>query len=245
MSELYLKMENHAGRTVVSDCRFTAPLKVAKPFYRDDHTEVMIMQASAGLLSGDEYNITIDVAEGAEAAVTGQSYAKLFHANGGAGARQRVRIDVGDGASLCWFPSPVIPFAGSRYKSQSDIYLHENARFFLCDILACGRVGKGERFAFESFRSRTAVHVGTKLVFLDNTRLIPNECDTSGTGFFEGHTHIGLLYLYGCGDIKLPETAAAEVSMSDSAAGKCVRLLADSAQVLADYARAIAPQNRR
>ncbi|MDR0838425.1 MAG: urease accessory protein UreD [Oscillospiraceae bacterium] len=230
-------MENHDGRTIVSDCRFTAPLKVAKPFYRKNHTEVMIMQASAGLLDGDEYDIALDVADGARAAVTGQSYAKLFRANGGDGARQRVRIDVGEGSSLGWFPSPVIPFAGSRFASQSDIYLHENSRFFLCDILACGRAGKGERFAFESYRSRTAVHVGEKLVFLDNTRLIPSERDPSAVGFFEGRTHIGLLYMYGCGDVALPESASVEAATSDAAAGKCVRLLADSAQALSDYAR--------
>jgi urease accessory protein len=240
VSELRLKTENHGGKTVVTDCRFTAPLKVAKPFYHASYTEVMVMQASAGLLAGDTYDMAITASSGARCAVTGQSYTKVFRADGETGASSRVRLDVGDGATLVWLSSPVIPFGGSRYDARTDVYLHEGARFFLCDILACGRVGMGERFAFTSYRAKTAVHVGEKLVFLDNTRLLPSKYDVSATGFFEGRTHMALLYLYGCGDFALPASESVEAAASCAAQGVCVRALGDSAQALSEFARGCA-----
>jgi urease accessory protein len=50
------------GKTVMSDCFFTSPFKVAKPFYRDNgYTEIMVMCASPGILASDKYNMRFDL----------------------------------------------------------------------------------------------------------------------------------------------------------------------------------------
>ncbi|MGN0552357.1 MAG: urease accessory protein UreD, partial [Oscillospiraceae bacterium] len=196
MSELHLRAENNGVRTVISDSRFTSPIKIAKPFYRDDHTEVMMMTASAGILEGDRYDIGISAGKNTALKFTGQSYTKIFKAEN-SGASQRIDISAEEGAKLIYMPCPVIPFGQSVFSSQTEIHLADNSRFAMCDIISCGRAAMNESFKFSSYRSRTAVHIGGKLKFLDNVRLVPQEAEISGIGFFEKHTHMGMIYVYG------------------------------------------------
>ena len=80
MSRLYICAENKNGRTVITDSFFSSPIKIAKPFYYPDHTEIMMMTASAGMLDGDIYEIEIIVKENASLKFTGQSFTKIFKA---------------------------------------------------------------------------------------------------------------------------------------------------------------------
>lgn len=236
MSELSICTACVGGKTVLTDCGFTAPIKIAKPFYREDHTEVMMMAASAGLLDGDHYDIRVHVGENCALGFTGQSYTKIFRSER-EGAGQDVSIRVDSGGKFLYMPCPVIPFAGSRYAAKTEVRLAPDSRFAMCDILSCGRGAMKERFLFDSYRSRTAVYVGEKLVFLDNVRLCPGETDLSGIGFFEGHTHAGVVYLYGIRPEDLPELPGVEAAVTEAAAGICVRMAADSADEIVGLAQ--------
>lgn len=227
MSILKLTAENRNGRTVIADTEFTSPLKIANPFYRDDHTEVMMMAASAGILEGDHYDIELTVKSGASLKFTAQSYTKLFKAES-IGASQRVKITVESGGSLVYMPCPVIPFGGSIFDTRTEVHLQKDSSFAMTDILSCGRTAMKERFEFTSYRSRTAVYVGEKLCFLDNQRLVPSEASLSGTGFFENRSHVGMMYIYGK-EPSIPECERIEFASTDAAKGVCIRAAADSA----------------
>lgn len=229
MSRLYLCADTYNGRTVISDSFFTAPFKTAMPFYHNTCTEVMIMTASAGLLDGDECDIEIYVKSGAVLKVTGQSYTKIFRAGPKGGVKQNVKITVENGGTLFYLPQPVIPFSGSIFSNETNIFLKDKASFVMQDILSSGRNAMKESFLFSSYRSRTAVHIEKKLVFLDNLKLVPSEYDPSKTGYFEKHTHSGMLYSYN-------HTLSKEALQYSTKAvkGECLRLLSNNAQALTD-----------
>ena len=105
MSELYIKTENVNGRTVVSDSYFTAPFKITQPFYNNGVSEIMIMQASAGILDGDSLNVKFDIGSGSHTAITGQSYTKLFKMDR-YGAVQHTKINVGENSTFYYLPCP-------------------------------------------------------------------------------------------------------------------------------------------
>lgn len=236
MSRLYIRTGLSGGRTVISDSEFTAPLKIAKPFYHDSFTEVMLMTASAGILEGDSYDIEIYVSKGTALKFTGQSYTKLFKADKN-GASQHVRIFVESGGKLIYRPCPIIPFGQSIFECNTEIYTEHDSVFAMCDILSCGRAAMNERFEFTSYRSRTAVYVDGKIKFLDNVRLIPKEADLLGIGFFEGHTHMGMIYVCGSEPSVPAEYADMEAASSKAESGICIRAASDSAddiQRLAD-----------
>lgn len=234
MSCLFINAENRRGRTVITKSEFTSPLKIARPFYRDKYTEIMMMSASAGMLDGDRYDVEIAVGEYAALKFSEQSYGKIFKADK-IGVQKSVRINVGKNGSLLYFPMPVIPFEGSIFKNVSEIRLDEHSRFVMCDILTCGRAAMNESFAFGSYKSRTAVYAADKLVFLDNQQLIPKLADFGGIGFFDGHTHIGTVYAYGLPNVELPENDKLEAAKTKAHSGICIRILADSADDILNY----------
>ena len=227
MSILKLTAESRNGRTVIADTQFTSPLKIANPFYRDDHTEVMMMAASAGILEGDHYDIELTVKSGASLKFTAQSYTKIFKAES-VGASQKVKITVESGGSLVYMPCPVIPFGGSIFDARTEVHLQEGSGFAMTDILSCGRTAMKERFEFTSYRSRVAVYIDGKLCFLDNQRLIPSEASLAGLGFFEGRSHVGMMYIYGR-ETDIPECDKIEFASTNAAKGICIRAAADSA----------------
>lgn len=233
MSTLKLTAENRNGRTVISQSEFTSPLKIANPFYRDGYTEVMMMAASAGILEGDEYDIEITVRENASLKFTAQSYSKIFKADK-TGAKQRVRITVENGGSLIYMPCPVIPFADSVFDSRTEVRLYGDSRFVMTDILACGRTAMKERFAFKSYRSRTAVYADDKMCFLDNQKLVPSETELSGIGFFENRSHTGMMYLYGK-EPNITENDRLEAAVTNACKGVCIRAAGDSADEICRY----------
>ena len=226
MSVLNITAEYKNGRTVITHSEFTAPIKIAAPFYRKDHTEIMMMTASAGILDGDSYDINITVRENAALRFTGQSYTKIFRADK-SGATQNVTINVEKGGTLIYAPCPVIPFGGSIFDGSTNVYLHPESRFAMTDILASGRIAMDEEFAFTSYRSRTAVYIDGRLKYLDNRSLAPENTALDSIGFFEGYTHTGSAYFYGADrsalDAMLPEYTSGEAAVSAAAAGISVR----------------------
>ncbi len=241
MSRLFLKAENYNGKTVISDSFFTAPIKIAKPFYCDNYTEVMMMTASAGILEGDFYDIEIHATENTSLRLTGQSYTKIFRATE-KGAFQKIKITVEKNASFIYFPMPVIPYGGSIFSSFTEIYLNEICRFAICDIISCGRKAMNEEFMFKSYRSRIAVYVDGKMKYLDNQKLIPEEINLSDTGFFEGYSSLGMLYVYGYENIVLPESKTCEIAVTKAFSGNCIRIFSNSADEILKQLKLILSQ---
>jgi len=248
LSELSVSTVCQNGKTVLSDCFFTSPFKIAKPFSRDNgYTEIMVMCASPGVLAGDRYNTRFNLADNTKTIISEQSYKKLFNTGDGF-SQQNTRIQTGENAALFYMPYPVIPFAGSRFRSRTDIFLRASSKLIFGEIVTCGRDGMGERFAFSEFSSRTAVYIDNKPVFLDNSRLFgcgaakgssaakDCEADFSGLGFFEGYSCQGVFFLYGFDDVFLPECEGIEAAVSRSSAGFTVRALGDSANNMYRFA---------
>ncbi len=237
MSRLYLRAERNGDRTVITESSFTSPLKIASPFYFSDFTEVMMMSASAGMLEGDEYDIRIHVCPGASLKFTGQSFDKIFKCSEGGNIIRKVKINVEGGGRLMYMQQPAIPFAGSMFKGETDIRLRSDSVLVFQDVVSCGRAAMNEQFMFREYRSRVSVKMDGKLVFLDNVRLAPDEVNLNGTGFYEGCTHSGMMYVYGTDVADIPERTDAAVT--SAAAGKCVRMLSDSAQSITDAFQSI------
>jgi urease accessory protein len=249
LSDLSVSTAYKNGKTVMSDCFFTSPFKIAKPFYRENgYTEIMVMCASPGILAGDRYNLRFDLSDSTKTIISEQSYRKLYN-TGDDFSQQRTHIKMGEDAALYYVPYPVIPFAGSRFRSRTDIFLRPSSKLILGEILTCGRDGMGERFAFSEFCSRTTVYVDGKPVFLDNTCLLSNgggavkdrvvkdcETDFSGLGFFEGYSCQGIFFVYGFDDVSLPEHEGIQAAISKSSAGFTIRALGDSANSLYHFA---------
>ncbi len=189
-SELYIKARVRDGMTLLEDVYFTAPYKIAKPFFNNDKEilNLVLMAASAGIMQGDRYEIKMELSPYARASLCGQSYSKVHRMNGGYASQTNTFI-LEEGAFLDYAPKPCILFADSSYHATTDCYLSSGSAFLYSDILACGREKSGERFQFKDFRNCLRVHNNNELIYLDHQRYIPGCHELEGIGFFEGYTH--------------------------------------------------------
>lgn len=238
MSKLYLKAEDFNGKTILKDSFFTSPIKVAKPFYKSNYTEIMMMTASAGILEGDFYDIQIDLDNNTNLKFLGQSYTKIFKSQKN-GAYQRVKISLKDNSKLIYFPSPIIPFEDSIFRNDTEVYLTGKSQLIFCDILSCGRVAMNEKFKFKSYRSRVSIYVDGKLIFLDNQRLVPSEVNLDSIGYFEHFTHTGFMFLYGFNVEDIPNFKGIEIGITKALEGNCIRIFANSSDDIMKFANKI------
>lgn len=196
-SRLIVETEVKNGKTIFKDTFFNAPLKVAKPFYDEKHNKMKLcmMNASAGILSGDEYTIEIKVNERSKLQLYTQSYSKIFQMKDGF-AVQNININIEEDGLLEYMPHPVIPFANSNFAARNTIKLKKSSRLYFRDILSCGRYKSDEMFQFNRYKSKTEVYLEDKLIFMDNTLLEPAKQQLSGIGFYEGFTHQANVFFY-------------------------------------------------
>lgn len=192
-----LSLTLSAGK--IRELSFTAPFKVLRPFHEGDFLQIMVARASAGIMAGDRQEISIRLEDEAQAEFLSQSYEKIHRMDEG----EAVRIgdaSVGRRATLYYAPLPVLPFAGSAFRSSFSVHLaEESSRLFYSDVLACGRAARGERFAFRCYGSRVRVYRSGRLIYADHLLLEPHAQGISPEGFtaYEGYTHFGTYLLFG------------------------------------------------
>ena len=177
------------GRTILKDCFFTQPFRVANisEDKKDSRLYLVVMSSSPGLLNEDEYAININVAPGADLMLQSQAYQRVFKMNGSARIHQQ--IDIGKNATLYYVPHPVVPHNGSTLVAETHITLTEDSRLLFTDILTCGRKHSGEIFQYASFRNTLTLKRDNNIIYKDNIVLEPAAGNSSGVGQYEGYTH--------------------------------------------------------
>lgn len=204
LSVANIKMTHEDGKTVLKDVYFTSPLKIITPF-RTDYglVRVMLMSTSSGIMSGDKYEISVDIGKDCRSEITSQSYDKIHKMETGHAERVN-NITVDSGAILNYMPQPTIPFKQSAYENVTKIELKdETAKLLYHEILSGGRIHHGnERFEYTYFKNLTDIYVGGKHVYRDNTYFDPEMFNMEGFGMYEGYTHLSNVIIVNFGDTK-------------------------------------------
>ena len=190
------------ARTVVRDTYFRTPLQVMRPHYLDDNgtAYIYLLSPGGGVVGGDRYAITLTLEEGAHACVTTASATKIY-GSGGRVALQSFDVDLKAGTVFEYLPEQVIPFAGSVFRQDMRVRLGEDALAVLAEIVAPGRLARGEVFSFDDYSSGLSVADSSgRLLVRERTRLQPKSWESgSGLGLLEGHYYVGTLYALGKG----------------------------------------------
>lgn len=194
-SRLYLETAVKQERTYIKDMYFTSPYKIMSPFAEENHIDIVLMSASAGLLSGDSFVGELKFLEGSDVTYLSQSYEKVF-CKKQLPATKKITMEVGSGARVKYLPYPMIPFAGSDFSMETSVNLKADATFVYGDIFTCGRTGMGEYFQMECYESRAKIYVEEKLAFADHTLICPKKFHYSTLGMWNQYTHNGILYVH-------------------------------------------------
>jgi urease accessory protein len=241
---LALDLVCHDGRTSIAHQRFCPPLQIFGVQEADRYggAYLQILNPCGGLFEGDSAEVEVSLHHGAHLYLTTQAATKLYPAAYRQVSRQRIRLRIAAGAILEYFPLPLIPFAQARYAQEIEVQVESGGVCLLAEILAPGRIARGERFAYCTVRSRVQGWVDDQLVLFEQLMLQPEQNTYAGLGVLDGPSYVATLYILTSQDLntkvpewnrRLAESHSECVGISALAhGGLVVRLLGQTAQTV-------------
>ncbi|AFL97858.1 urease accessory protein UreD [Ornithobacterium rhinotracheale] len=183
-------------KSYLKDVFLTRPFRLVPVGQRknDNKLYAMIMSSSPGILSGDHYDLKIDLDAKTNLQIQSQSYQRLFNMDGE--ASQTMQVEVGDESFFSYVPHPIVPHENSTFKSKTSVKMGEKSRVILSEIITCGRKHHGELFKFKHFQNLMEIKYQDQLVLKDNVILKPQQIPISSIGILEEFTHQGTLVYY-------------------------------------------------
>jgi urease accessory protein len=135
-----------------------------------DRPEVVFLNTSGGLTSGDRIGFALSLGPGAKAQATTQTAERAYLALEGP-AHMTVAMEAGAGADLAWLPQETILFEGSDLERQTEIDLGEGAGCLILETVVLGRRAMGEVPSAAQLLDRRRVTVRGRPLWLENLRL--------------------------------------------------------------------------
>ena len=164
------------------------------PLALEDHAAIVsVLNPTGGLVGGDRLTIDVTVGPTAHACLTTPSATKVYRSEGEP-ARQDVTLRLEAGAACEWVPDHTIPFAGSALRQRITVDVGDGARLILVDAFAAGRVGRGERWAFRLLDSAIVLRDAQGWLLRDRFVLGGSgSLNPEGLGATEGHPYFASL----------------------------------------------------
>ena len=191
---LRLDFERRGPVTVLARARYTLPLQVLAPVALEDHAAVVsVLNPTGGLVGGDHLIVDVTVGPTAHACLTTPSATKVYRSEGEP-ARQDVTLRLEAGAACEWVPDHTIPFAGSALRQRITVDVGDGARLILLDAFAAGRVGRGEAWSFRLLDSALVLHDAKGWLLRDRFVLGgPGPLNPDRLGATDGHAYFASL----------------------------------------------------
>ncbi len=165
----------------------TPPLRVIRAFeLADGAAAVHLHNVGGGVLGGDRLELHCDIGAGARAQLTTTGASRIYRARAGAEpAHQVTSVYVGAGGLLEYVPDITIPFAGARYRQTTRVELDRDAGLIWWEVLAPGRLARGEAFAYEQLAFSLDILASGQPVVIERALLEP------GTGRLSSPARLG------------------------------------------------------
>jgi urease accessory protein len=185
------------GRTIIARQGSRPPLQTFGLQDADRHggAYLQIVNPCGGLFEGDSAEIEVSLYTGAHLYLTTQAATKVYAAEHREVTRQVIRFRVACGAILEYFPQPLMPFARAMYAQETWVQVESGGICLVAEVLAPGRVARGERFAYHMVRSRVEAWVDDRLALFDQLMLQPEQNSYTGLGVLDGKPYLATLYV--------------------------------------------------
>ena len=132
--------------------------------------EIVFLNTSGGLTSGDTLDYRVDLGPATRAVATTQTAERAYRADGIA-ARARVVLAVGAGGMLDWLPQETILFDGAKLDRETVVDLAEGASFLGLETIVLGRAAMGETLGRLHLFDRRIIRRNGRIEVFDPFRL--------------------------------------------------------------------------
>ncbi|GHC61351.1 urease accessory protein UreD [Neogemmobacter tilapiae] len=168
-----IRMERSRGRAFVgfaggrlADLRQEGSAKAMLPRVFDGVPEVVFLNTSGGLTSGDRLELALDAGAGARIVATTQTAERAYAAVSGS-AEVSVRLQVGAGGHLDWLPQETILFDRADLARRTRVGLVGDASLVMAETLVLGRAAMGESLARLALSDRREVYRDGRAVLVE------------------------------------------------------------------------------
>ena len=156
---------------------------------------LQIVNPCGGLFEGDTAELDVRVEDGVSLYLTTQAATKIYPSEHGVVSRQGTRFHVTPGGILEYCPLPLIPFARARFIQEMTIVVEPGGICLVAEVLAPGRLARGERFAYDMVRSCVEGWIGVQPVVFEQMILEPRRGLLTGVGLLDHGIYLGTLYV--------------------------------------------------
>jgi urease accessory protein len=199
--ELGLKCDRK-NQTVLSHQYTAYPLSVSPVFRLDgdfdcDRAYLYMMSTSPGLLAGDEWNVSLQLAANSNLYLTDKSATKVHSMPiDGTKATINYDIEIDTGATLEFVPEPLILFADAILEQTTNIKIHPTGHLCLSEIILPGRLARGEAYQFHSYLSRLQVRSTSGDLWFTDAMFLEGKCNPfTDSHLFTSSPVIGSLFV--------------------------------------------------
>jgi urease accessory protein len=172
------------------------PLHFTTPLFLDENESgmafVYVQNPSGALFSGDSLKLRIAARNGGKLHVTSTSATKLHRMPSGS-AFQKIHLEAKQGSYVEYLPDQLIPQAQSRYEQETTIDLDPDSMLIASEIIAPGRLARGEAFAFSRLKLETRVKLDGNVLFTDRIHMEPASAPVNMRGALGSFLYSGNL----------------------------------------------------
>jgi urease accessory protein len=193
---LRLRFVRSGPKTILAQSRFSLPLQILTPLALPDGSSyLMLLNPTGGVLGGDRLLTEIVQEAGTHVCLTTPSATRIYRTSEKPAIHETV-IQLGEGATLEYFPDHVIPHARSALHQSLRIEMARGSRAMFLDSMASGRVAHGERWGFSEIDSRTEVYARGKVAYLNRSKIVPETKRPNQLGLMEEYDYMSCLGLF-------------------------------------------------
>jgi urease accessory protein len=156
--------------THLQDLAQAGSARAMLPRSAPDWPEVVFLNTSGGLTSGDRIGFSLALGDDARAQATTQTAERAYLALEGP-ALLTVTMTAGAGADLVWAPQETILFEGSDLERRTEIDLGEGASCLMSEMVVLGRRAMGERPGTARLSDRRRVTVRGRPLWVEQLQL--------------------------------------------------------------------------
>jgi urease accessory protein len=215
------------------------PIQLSRARYDQRRPEVagFTLLHLGGVLAGDRSDLCVELGAGAAAHVRMAAATQVYRMPDG-DAAHTLELRLGPGSRLDWLAEPVILFGGACFAQTTRITLAPGARLALLEVLAPGRLARGELHQFKRYAGRLEIYDSAgRCLAAERALLEPQRRNLAAPGLLAQAPVLGSLYMLG--DTIDAERGIAQVDRAQHAligatalpndAGLLVRTLGDAA----------------
>ena len=160
-----------SGKSAVTSTESATPVKILIPKARGPSVWAYSSSFGGGLVAGDQTRIELTLGPAARCFLGTQASTKIYRNPSRLPCSHRTQASLGPGSILFFVPDPVQAFADSSYSQRQEFHLEAGAGLLLTDWFSAGRTARGERWAFNHFKSRNDVFLAGERIFVDSISL--------------------------------------------------------------------------